>query len=316
MDLASPTTLKECTITNHVLMVRPAQFRMNEQTAVNNYFQNRVNLTDEEVLQEALSAFDAFVTELRKHGVKVLVIQDDEGADTPDAIYPNNWMSVHADHSMVLYPMFAENRRLERRSDIVEVLQAAGCDIKRVVDLSSAEASGRFMEGTGSLVLDRTNRIAYCALSPRADESLLQEFCDLMGYHAVAFTAMQTVGSERARIYHTNVMMCIAETFAVVCLECIDDPTERKALELSIINSGKQIIAISEEQVSKFAGNMLQVVGTDEQRFLVMSDAAYSSLTSEQLAIINDQCGIIHSSLAVIEACGGGSARCMLAEIY
>ncbi|CAE7452024.1 unnamed protein product, partial [Symbiodinium microadriaticum] len=166
---------------------------MNEQTAVNNYFQNRVDLTDDEVLQEALRAFDTFVANLRGHGVRVIVLQDDDNTDTPDAIYPNNWVSLHADRSMVLYPMFAENRRLERRADLSDHLKAEGYDVQRVVDMSCWESSGRFLEGTGSMIFDRTNRIAYCALSPRADEQLLKEFCDTMGFHPVAFTAMQSV---------------------------------------------------------------------------------------------------------------------------
>jgi hypothetical protein len=212
--------------------------------------------------------------------------------------------------------MFAKNRRLERREDILDKLEEEGFIIKTIIDYSDAEKHDVFLEGTGSLLLDRINRKAYCALSPRADEDLLLEFCEDFEYTPVIFSANQTVNSKREAIYHTNVMMCLAETFAVICLRSIDDKKERKNVLKHLKEDGKKVIEISEEQVDSFAGNMLQVRGKDNELFLVMSQAAHDSLTISQIAQINNHCKIISSSLDTIEACGGGSARCMMAEVF
>lgn len=306
----------ERAVTDQLLMIRPANFRMNEQTAVNNHFQTEVDMTAGELSDEAMRLFDSFVLKLRDHGVKVIVVEASPSTDTPDVIFPNNWVSFHEDGTLVLYPMFAENRRRERRADITDLLNSAGYEVKRTVDLSPAEMKGVFLEGTGSLVLDRANRIAYCALSPRSDMTLLQKFCEELDYKAVPFRAMQTLETRRVPIYHTNVMMAVAETFAIVCLDCIDDPSERAEVLRTLVVSGKCVLTITEEQVHKFAGNMLQVVGEGGRRFLVMSDAAFQSLSQDQLETIRSICGIIHSPLSTIEKCGGGSARCMLAEVF
>ena len=303
--------------TNHILMVRPINFRMNEQTAVNNYYQKVLyNLLPESVNAKAQEEFDNYVEKLRAIGVSVVVISDTSEFDTPDSIFPNNWISFHSDATVGLYPMFAENRRLERREDILDQLEAQGFQIDQIVDYTSAEASALFLEGTGSLLLDRVNRIAYCALSPRADEGLFIEFCEDFEYTPVSFVANQTVDEERKAIYHTNVMMCLGETFAVICLDSIDDKKERKNIIQHLKNSGKEIIAISEEQVNNFAGNMLQVRGHNQERFLIMSQAAYDSLTTQQIETLERHNSILSSSLDIIEACGGGSARCMMAEIF
>ena len=303
--------------TNHILMVRPINFRMNEQTAVNNYYQKVLdNLLPETVNAKAQEEFDAYVAKLREIGVDVVVVSDTHEYDTPDSIFPNNWISFHSDATVGLYPMFAENRRLERREDILDELESQGFRIDQIVDYTSAEASDLFLEGTGSLLLDRINRIAYCALSPRADEDLFIEFCEDFEYTPVPFVANQTVNGERMPIYHTNVMMCLGETFAVVCLDSIDDKSERKNLIKYLKESGKEIIAISEEQVNNFAGNMLQVRGYNDKRYLIMSQAAYDSLDLKQVASLEEHCAIMSSSLDIIEACGGGSARCMMAEIF
>ena len=303
--------------TNSILMIRPINFRMNEQTAVNNYYQKVLNdLLPATVNASAQKEFDAYVEKLESHGVNVIVISDVEGSDTPDSIFPNNWISFHENGTVGLYPMFAENRRFERREDILDKLEEKGFLIENTVDYSSAEEEGLFLEGTGSLLLDRVNRKAYCALSPRADEDLFIEFCEDFEYTPVIFTANQTVHGERKAIYHTNVMMCLAETFAVICLESIDDKKERKNVLKQLKEDGKQVIAITEEQVVSFAGNMLQVRGKDDQRFLVMSQAAFDSLTASQISQIKNHCPIISSSLNTIEACGGGSARCMMAEVF
>lgn len=303
--------------TNAILMIRPVNFRMNEQTAVNNYYQKEVTKTLPEAINSmAQKEFDNYVEKLRSHGIHVIVANDTLEFDTPDSIFPNNWISFHENGTVGIYPMFAENRRLERREDILEQVEQSGYHIESIVDYTSAEEEGLFLEGTGSIALDRANRIAYCALSPRADEDLFIEFCEDFEYTPVVFVANQTVEGERMAIYHTNVMMCIAETFAIICLQSIDDKKERKNVIKHLKESGKEIIDITEEQVNNFAGNMLQVTGANDQKYLVMSQAAYDSLTEEQIERIEKHCPIISSSLKVIEYCGGGSARCMMAEVF
>lgn len=303
--------------TNSILMIRPVAFRMNEQTAVNNYYQKVLDgLSPETVNSKAQEEFDNFVKKLRLVGVNVIVVEDTLNPDTPDSIFPNNWISFHENGDVVLYPMFAENRRHERREDILDMLEDKGFVINEIMDYTSAEEDGYFLEGTGSILLDRENDKAYCALSPRADEELFIEFCEDFEYTPVIFEAFQTVNGERKLIYHTNVMMCLGETFAVICADCIDDKKERKMVLDSLRGDEKEVILITEEQVNNFAGNMLEVKGTDERRYLVMSSSAHKSLTKKQIAQLEEHVTILSSSLDTIEACGGGSARCMMAEIF
>lgn len=298
-------------------MIRPVAFRMNEQTAVNNYYQKVLeNTTPSTVNAKAQNEFDAFVEKLRKVGVNVIVVEDTLDPDTPDSIFPNNWISFHENGDVTLYPMFAENRRAERREDILDILEDKGFVINEIMDYTSAEEDGFFLEGTGSIVLDRDNGKAYCALSPRADEELFIEFCEDFDLAPVIFEAYQTVNGERKHMYHTNVMMCIAETFAVICADCIDDKQERKMVLDNLKADGKDIILVTEDQVNNFAGNMLQVKGKDDKRYLVMSNSAYQSLTKAQIHKIEEHCEILHANLDTIEACGGGSARCMMAEVF
>lgn len=297
-------------------MIRPVAFRMNEQTAVNNYFQEDLDIKNQTINERAQKEFDDFVQVLRQNGVNVIVVDDKKENDTPDSIFPNNWVSFHDSGTVVVYPMFAENRRKERREDIFTVLEEKGFFIKDIVDYTAAEKEGFFLEGTGSILKDRVYQKAYCALSERADEELFIEFCEDFDCFPVIFTANQSVSGERLPIYHTNVMMAMAETFAVICLDTIDDKKERKNVMEHLRKDGKEIIAITEAQMHHFAGNMLQVIGGDEKRFMVMSSAAYNSLRPEQVAAINKHCEIIHSSLETIETCGGGSARCMMAEVF
>ncbi len=303
-------------ITNTILMVRPVRFRMNEETAVNNYFQEDLDIKNQTINLRAQKEFDDFVAALRAKGVEVIVVDDIFERDTPDSIFPNNWISFHANGSVGLYPMFAENRRRERREDVLDILEEKGFEIRNVVDYTSAEEDGLFLEGTGSIIMDREHQKAYCALSPRADEGLFIEFCEDMECTPVIFTAYQSVDGQRLPIYHTNVMMCVAETFAVICLDAIDDKKERKNVVDHLRGDGKEIIAITEVQEQHFAGNMLQVIGEADKRYLVMSTAAYNSLNQEQLKAIRRHCEIIHSPLDTIETCGGGSARCMMAEVF
>ncbi|APY09044.1 amidinotransferase [Winogradskyella sp. J14-2] len=302
--------------TDTILMIRPVNFRMNEQTAVNNYFQEDINLKNAEINTKAQQEFDVFVEKLEAVGINVVVESDDELMDTPDSIFPNNWVSFHNNGNIALYPMFAENRRKERREEVFIRLENEGFKIENIIDYTSAEDEGIFLEGTGSLILDRVSRKAYCALSPRADEDLFIEFCEDFEYTPVIFVANQTVNGKRLPIYHTNVMMCLAETFAVICLDAIDDKKERKNVLKHLKADGKEIIAISEAQMHQFAGNMLQLRGKEDKRYLIMSEAAHRSLTKDQVNKIEKHCSIISSSLETIETCGGGSARCMMAEVF
>ena len=303
-------------ITNTILMIRPVNFRMNEQTAVNNYFMEEMDLKDKSINEKAQEEFDAFVTVLRSKGVNVIVVEDTKEPDTPDSIFPNNWVSFHTSGTVAVYPMFAENRRKERRDDIFDVLEQHGFKINEIIDYTAAEEEGFFLEGTGSILKDRVNQKAYCALSERADEELFIEYCEDFDCFPVIFNANQTVNGERLPIYHTNVMMAMAENFAVICLDSIDDKKERKNVVQHLKNDGKEIIEITEEQMHHFAGNMLQVIGANDQRLMVMSSQAYHSLSPAQIKNIEKHCEIVHSSLDTIETCGGGSARCMMAEVF
>ena len=303
---------------NSILMIRPVAFRMNEQTAVNNYYQKVLDgLSSDSVNAKAQEEFDAFVTKLRMVGIDVTVVDDTIEPSTPDSIFPNNWISFHENGDVVLYPMFAENRRLERREDILDILEGKGFQINdEIMDYSSAEDDGFYLEGTGSIVLDRQNGKAYCVLSPRADEELFIEFCEDFDLNPIIFEAFQTVNGERKLIYHTNVMMCVGDSFAVICADCIDDRKERKMVLDSMKSDGKEIILITEDQMNNFAGNMLELQGADQRRYLIMSTSARKSLTKKQITQLEEYTTIVSSSLDTIEACGGGSARCMMAEIF
>jgi amidinotransferase family protein len=302
-------------ITNTVLMVRPVRFRMNEQTVVNNYFQEEMDLKNDEINRQAQQEFDVLVEKLRTVGVKVIVVDDIYEQNTPDSVFPNNWITFHQNGDVAIYPMFAENRRRERREDILNKVEAEGFDIENVYDYTDAEKENIFLEGTGAMILDRVNRKAYCALSPRADEELFIEFCEDFEYTPVIFKAYQQVNNEQLPIYHTNVMMALGVDFAVVCLDTITDKSERKNLLHHLKEDKKEVINITPEQMCQYAGNMLQVQGKNST-YLVMSDAAYNALTPQQIQTIEKHTQILHSNLETIETCGGGSARCMMAEVF
>ncbi len=297
-------------------MVRPIGFRMNEETAINNYFQQDISAANTEINRKAQLEFDTFAEKLRDHGVEVIVVSDTNDHDTPDSIFPNNWVSFHDDGTVGLYPMYAENRRTERRQDIIDTLISQGYLVKNTKDYTHYEAQNKFLEGTGSIIIDRANQKAYCALSGRADEGLFKVFCKDFGLKPIVFTSYQQEGDQRLAIYHTNVMMCLGVKLAVICLDTIDDVSERENVVQNLQEDYDDILEITEAQVHQFAGNMLQVKGKQDELYLVMSSSAYRSLTADQIQIIEKSSTIIHSDLETIETCGGGSARCMMAEVF
>jgi hypothetical protein len=296
--------------TSNLLMIRPVNFGFNAETAVNNAFQ--VAGVSERTQEKALAEFEGFVSLLRANGVDVTVVGDDPEPHTPDSIFPNNWVSFHANGTVCLYPMFAENRRAERKDSILEEV-GKKFRITRTLDLTYYEKDGQFLEGTGSMVLDRDNKLAYACLSPRTNKKVLLAFCNRMGYRSMTFMA---VDANKQPIYHTNVMMCVADKYVVLCLESLPLREEKDWIVISIKKSGKEPILISTEQMNHFAGNMLQVHNVKKEKLLVMSSQAYASLTPEQIGTLSKFNRIIHSPLGTIETNGGGSARCMMAEIH
>ena len=303
--------------TNSILMIRPTMFRMNEQTRANNYYQKNI----EDVLPALINAkaqkeFDALVEKLVAVGIEVVVVEDTLEPQTPDSVFPNNWISFHQNGDVAFYPMFAPNRRDERREDILDVLEEKGFNIENIVDYSSAEEDGFFLEGTGSIVFDRKNEKAYCALSPRSDEELFIEFCEDFDLAPVIFEAYQDVDGRRELIYHTNVMMSIGQNFAVICADAIDDKQERKMVLDNLKKDAKEIILITEKQLNSFVGNIIELEGTNNQKYIVMSTTAHNALTLSQIRQLSKHGQLLSSDLEVIETCGGGSARCMIAEIF
>lgn len=297
-------------------MVQPVAFGYNAQTAVNNYFQQQGTGYDAARVQAAaLGEFNEMVEKLRAKGVEVIVIADTTEPHTPDSIFPNNIISFHQEGHVAIYPMYAPNRQAEHGKDPLSQLRKAGVEVCNVMDYSGYEQKQRYLEGTGSMVLDRANRIAYAALSERTDEGLLNKFCTDFNYTPHPFTACQTVNGARLPIYHTNVMMCVADRYAVLCAHALDNANERKRLILTLERTGKQIVEITEEQMHAFAGNMLQVSNKEGERMLVMSATARNSLTESQLKQLTSYNEIIAVSIHTIEKYGGGSARCMMAEV-
>ncbi|CAN5794296.1 arginine deiminase-related protein [soil metagenome] len=296
--------------TANLLMIRPVRFGYNAQTAVNNAFQ--VKSIQDDVQEKALQEFDAFVEKLRNKGIDVTVVNDTDEPHTPDSIFPNNWISFHDDGTIFLYPMFAENRRLERKPNVIQTI-AEHFNIKKTIDLSGYEASEKYLEGTGSMVLDRDQKIAYACISPRTDINILHDFCRKADYQPIAFSSVDTNGKE---IYHTNVMMCVGDQYVVICLASIPNEKEKQLVIDTIVASGKKLIDITQDQMNHFAGNMLQVQNKNGEHFLIMSSQAYRSLTAEQISLLQSYNPIIHSSLDTIESNGGGSARCMMAEVH
>lgn len=303
-------------ITNTVLMIEPVSFGYNYQTAKNNFFQQNDSVSVESIQEKAKEEFRNMVEKLKKFGINVLVVKDTEQPHTPDSIFPNNWISFHSDGKVVLYPMYAENRRVERREDILDSIEKEGFIINEIIDYSRAEDKDIFLEGTGSMVLDRTNEIAYAAISERTNEELFIEFCEDLEFSPVVFHSTQEKNGKRYPVYHTNVMMSVAEDFAIICKESIQDVKERKLVIDFLQTTKKEVIIISEEQMNHFLGNTLQLENDKKERFLVMSNTAYQSLNAGQINAINKYSQILVFDIPTIEKYGGGGVRCMLAEIF
>jgi len=316
MPEKSPLQGDRSQTTNTILMIEPVAFGFNQQTAVNNYFQQADSLKFSDIQQLALSEFTEMVEILRANGINVLVVKDTLQPHTPDSIFPNNWISFHEGGQAVLYPMFAENRRKERRRDIIQLIEDQGTVLNNVDDFTFWEEQNLFLEGTGSMVLDRVNKIAYAALSERTDKSVFLQFCSVFEYKPVYFQANMSVGEKRLPIYHTNIMMTVADKYALICTDSIDNTQELELVFESLSKSGKEIIPISRHQMHCFAGNMLQVENMEGKLYLIMSTTAYDSLSELQIDILKSYNELIVVSVPTIERVGGGSVRCMMAEVF
>lgn len=295
-------------LTHQVLMIQPVRFAFNAETAESNSFQ-QVTAQSNDTQEMALLEFEGLVNVLRQHKINVTIINDTPEPHTPDSIFPNNWISTHEDGRLVLYPMHAENRRKERREDVVELLKNK-FNVAGIVDYSSFELESKFLEGTGSMVLDRKHKLCYACISPRTNLELLTQFCNDFGYKLIDFIANDKNGNP---IYHTNVVMCVGEQFMVVCFDCIPNELHQRKIRNS---TRKTIIEISYHQLQHFAGNMLELVNENQEHILVMSEQAYKSLTSSQVSQLSYFAKIAFSPLNTIESNGGGSARCMITELF
>jgi hypothetical protein len=299
---------------NAVMMIKPVKFGYNEETAISNAFQQKEALNPEKIQSLAAQEFDDFVAFLRKQQIEVLVFEDIPDSHSPDAIFTNNWISTHDDGTVILYPMMAANRRLERRNDIIDSLQNVyHFDVNKIVDYSSHEQHGRYLEGTGSVVFDYANGIAYANISDRTERSILKELCELLHFEMMDFRAIDKQGKD---IYHTNVVMCIGEAFATICLQAIPEETERQRVKDKLLSSGHEIIDINYDQLYAFAGNMIQVRNDNDEKYIILSKAAYRQLSSEQLDVLASNGTLLPVAIPTIEKVGGGSVRCMVAAIH
>jgi len=314
MRAITSTTQIQPQSTSRIMMIRPTQFAFNIETAGTNEFQNAefADETPEKVNAAARAEFDLMISQLEKVGVELHIFEDNDDKFTPDAVFSNNWVSFHQSGKVVLYPMMAENRRAERRADIIESLKN-DFKVEEIIDLTHFEAQGKFLEGTGSMVLDRRYKIAYACLSPRTNLDVLYAFANALDYEVVAFSASD---ENDKPIYHTNVLMCVGDIFAVICLEAIKNPDERQRVRATLEETNKYIIELTLDQVRHFAGNMLMIRNQKQDKFLIMSTQAYEALTDQQHKALSDYARLLHTELSVIEGNGGGSARCMMTEIH
>ena len=304
-------------ITSSLIMVKPKHFNYNKETANNNHFQKEEKILNKNEIQlKAIEEFEKMVEIIRKEKIEIHVFNDRDNIKTTDSIFPNNWITLHEDGTVIIYPMFSKNRRKEKRKDLTEKLKNKGYNISKIIDLSSYEKKKQYLEGTGSMILDRKNKICYAALSKRTNEIVLNQLCKLINYKLLKFKAYQSYKSKRKLIYHTNVMMCLADEYAIICLKSIDDENEKKLLIKSLNNTKKQIIEISEEQCKSFVGNMLQVKNKKNDKYLIMSETAHKSLNLSQKKLLEKYNKLLYSNIKLIEKIGGGGARCMIAENF
>ena len=294
-------------LTNRVLMVRPIAFAYNTETAKDNLYQKNDNKDEKELQKKAVVEFDVLVEKLKEKTIEVLIVQDTKEPHTPDSVFPNNWFSTHKNGTLVLYPMYAENRRLERTPKILDFVKNK--EALKIIDLTENEKKGRILEGTGSMCLDRKNKIAYASLSKRTNKELFEEFCRLMNYKPVSFSGKQTIDGRQVPIYHTNVLMTVGEEYVLIFLDSIIDKEEKERVKKSILNSGKELIEITAEQTNHFLGNALELRKKDGKKILVMSKSANDILREKSAEIV-------YSDIPTIEKYGGGSVRCMLAEFF
>ena len=300
-------------LSSNLLMIRPCHFFSNPQTAESNKFQGRSYLSNNELQEAAVNEFDMLVSKLRDADMNVFVFEDTPDPVTPDSVFPNNWVSFHNDGMVVLYPMEAENRRLERRLDIIETLKEEhGFDVKKIIDMSYLEDKQEYLEGTGSMILDHVNKISYACLSSRTHKKALLDFSKKMGFSPIPFCAKDASGSN---VYHTNVIMSLGEKIAVLCEDAIPIDSEKKQVKDSIQRTGHEIINISLDQMKSFAGNVLEVVSSSNEHLMLMSERAEKSLSKKQKSTIEKYCRIVSSPIQNIEDSAGGSVRCMIAEI-
>jgi len=299
--------------TNNVMMVRPACFGYNEETALDNAFQTQISgMTSQEISEKAVQEFELLANKLQENNINVELIEDTKKTESPDAVFPNNWISFHEPHFVITYPMLSKKRRTERRDSIIEVIKQK-YEVKDRYNYEKFEAEEKYLEGTGSMIFDRVNKIIYACRSVRTDEDLFRQFCKELGFLSVLFDAKD---KDEKSIYHTNVMLCIGNDFVVICLDAVRDKADRMMLKKSFEISGKEVIEISLDQMCQYAGNMIQLTNNEGDFFLIMSSSAYNSLDDSQLTRLKAKTNIIHSDLSTIETLGGGSARCMIAEIF
>lgn len=295
-----------------ILMVRPAAFGFNEETAANNYFQSNPGIDKEQLQQKALAEFDNMVQTLRSHGITVLVIEDSKEPPKPDAIFPNNWLSTSPGGVLSVFPMYAPSRRIEKRDEILDQL-AKEFVIREVQDWGEYEAEGRFLEGTGSMVIDHDNKMIYACVSERTSLPVLEKYAAANNFQAIVFLATDKNGRP---VYHTNVMMALGEGFCVLCEEAIEEEWELIAVRQLLESTGHSIIAITRDQMHQFAGNMLQVKNNDGEKYLVMSRSAFNSLRKEQKQMLEAYSTLLPIAVPTIEEVEGGSVRCMMAEVF
>ena len=304
-------------ISNHLIMIQPNHFGFNEETAINNYYQkNEKRMSEAQIKKVARVEFNELIRKMKEKKINVKIFSDRKHVITTDSVFPNNWMTLHEEGKVILYPMFSDNRRKERRNDIIKDYLKENFQINEIIDLSEWEKREKFLEGTGSMVLDRQNKICFAAVSKRTSKSILKEFCKKLNYKLFTFTANQTCKDNRVPIYHTNVMMSIGEKFALICIKSIDDPKEKSEIIRLLNQPKREIIEVNESQIENFVGNILEVQNLEKQNFIIMSTRAFEYLNKKQRNKLECYGEIIHSDLNIIEKIGGGSARCMITENF